>query len=123
MKNWKTSQYKKKHQRAVNAEFRAMNKAIAADNLWRGRFVIEQLASWFLPYEDHSGHYLLVSYQFRDKKTGQIKKRWCEANSLLFGVRLFREMNDFIVEDCYDNTWAKPKEYIYDDVVDYTKIK
>ena len=121
MKNWKTSQYRKKHQRAVNAEFRKMNKSIAADNLWRGRFVVEQLASWFIPYEDHSGYYLIVDFQFRDKKTGQVKKMTSEANSLLFGSKLFWEMNNFIVEDCFDYVWGAPDEHVYSDKTDYTQ--
>ena len=120
---WRSSRYRKRHQSLINKTFRNMNKSIVKDSLWRGRFVVEQNASWFLPYGD-GGHYLVVDYQFRDKKTGRISKRTGEANSLCMwhGSKLFHEMNDFIAVDCFDDVWANPKENVYEDKTDYTLI-
>lgn len=121
--NWRSSMYRKRHQSQFNKVCRNMNKSIAEDNLWHGRFVIEQNASWFLPYGDGS-HYLVVDYQFRDKKTGRISKRMGEANPLCHwnGSKLFWEMNDFITKDCFDDVWANPEVNIYGDKTDYTLI-
>lgn len=120
---WRSSMYRKRHQSLFNTVCRNINKSIAKDNLWRGRFVIEQNASWFLPYGDGS-HYLVADYQFRDKKTGRISKRMGEVNSLCHwnGSKLFWEMNDFITKDCYDDVWADAQKNIYEDKTDYTSI-
>ncbi len=120
---WRSSMYRKRHQSLFNKVCRNMNKSIAKDDLWRGRFVIEQNASWFIPYGD-GGHYLVVDYQFRDKKTGRISKRMGEANSLCHwnGSKLFWEMNDFITKDCYDDVWADAQKNVYEDKTDYTLV-
>lgn len=120
---WRSSENRKRHQSLVNKTFRNMNKSIAKDALWRGRFVIEQNASYFLPYGD-GGHYLVIDYQFRDKKTGRISKKTGESNALCMwnGAKLFYEMNDFITNDCYEDVWANPQKNIYEDTTDYTLI-
>ena len=94
---------RKRHQRQVNKIFRALNKNIEKDELWQGRFVARQRASYFVQHEDKSGYYLIVVYDFLDKKTGQTSKLYNETDwSLSFfdGTKLFMQMNDFIVLDC-----------------------
>ena len=53
---WLTSFNRKKHQRRMNRFVRAINKNIANDDLWRGRFVVKQVGTpYFYIYEDKSG--------------------------------------------------------------------
>ena len=98
---------RKKHQRKINRYIRAMNKNIERDELWQGRFVMFQTASYFHRYEDGSGAYLVVELCLYDKKTKQYKLVCGEVNSWVCpnGWRLFRAMNDFIVEDV--DVWRK----------------
>lgn len=103
MMGYRYSANRKRHQRQVNKVFRALNKNIEKDELWQGRFVARQRASYFVQYEDKSGYYLVVVYDFLDKKTGQTSKLYNELGwSLSFfnGTKLFMQMNDFIVLDC-----------------------
>ena len=100
---YRYSAKRKRHQRQVNKVFRALNKSIEKDELWQGRFVARQRASYFIQHEDKSGYYLIVVYDFLDKKTGQTSKLYNETDwSLSFfdGTKLFMQMNDFIVLDC-----------------------
>ena len=100
---YRYSAKRKRHQRQVNKIFRALNKIIEKDELWQGRFVARQRASYFVQHEDKSGYYLIVVYDFLDKKTGQTSKLYNETDwSLSFfdGTKLFMQMNDFIVLDC-----------------------
>lgn len=103
MMGYRYSANRKRHQRQVNKVFRALNKNIEKDELWQGRFVARQRASYFIQYEDKSGYYLVVVYDFLDKKTGQTSRLYNElGGSLSFfdGTKLFMQMNDFIVLDC-----------------------
>lgn len=103
MMGYRYSTNRKRHQRQVNKVFRALNKNIEKDELWQGRFVARQRASYFVQYEDKSGYYLVVVYDFLDKKTGQTSRLYNELGwSLSFfnGTKLFMQMNDFIVLDC-----------------------
>ena len=100
---YRYSAKRKRHQRQVNKVFRVLNKIIEKDELWQGRFVARQRASYFVQHEDKSGYYLIVVYDFLDKKTGQTSKLYNETDwSLSFfdGTKLFMQMNDFIVLDC-----------------------
>lgn len=103
MMGYRYSANRKRHQRQVNKVFRALNKDIEKDELWQGRFVARQRASYFVQYEDKSGYYLVVVYDFLDKKTGQTSRLYNELGwSLSFfnGTKLFMQMNDFIILDC-----------------------
>ena len=100
---YRYSAKRKRHQRQVNKVFRTLNKIIEKDELWQGRFVARQRASYFVQHEDKSGYYLVVVYDFLDKKTGQTSKLYNETDwSLTFfdGTKIFMQMNDFIVLDC-----------------------
>lgn len=103
MMGYRYSANRKRHQRQVNKVFRALNKNIEKDELWQGRFVARQRASYFVQYEDKSGYYLVVVYDFLDKKTGQTSRLYNELGwslSFFSGTKLFMQMNDFIVLDC-----------------------
>lgn len=118
---WITSLNKKKHQRAMNALVRDMNKNIATDDLWRGRFYVRQIYApqWYI-YNDRSGAELFVHLKFYDKKTGRTYlyadnvNGWRHCN----GWRLWEKMNWFIVEYC--DAWKNddPRK----DKTDYNKI-
>ena len=100
---YRYSANRKRHQRQVNKVFRVLNTIIEKDELWQGRFVARQRASYFVQHEDKSGYYLIVVYDFLDKKTGQTSRLYNETDwSLSFfdGTKLFMQMNDFIVLDC-----------------------
>ena len=67
MKYWLTSTNKKKHQRAMNRLVRSFNKALEQDDLWCGRFVIQQVyAPQWHQYDDGSGAELFVHLKFID---------------------------------------------------------
>lgn len=116
------SMNRKKHQRAVNRIVRKLNKSIENDDLWRGRFFCRQKEAYFHIYDDMSGANLYVLLEMVDKKTGLTRKFMTDSFYLSgpFGCsKLFLEMNDFIVEDCY--VWYK--EEPHQDKIDYRKIK
>ena len=120
MYNFKFSNKRKVHQRMLNQVMRAMNKNIANDTLWKGRFIVRQLNGELFRYEDGSGSYYFVSIALVDKKTKQIKVIWEDANVLarsLGNSCLFWEMNKFITEDC--DVWKKEDPRL--DRTDYNK--
>ena len=112
---------RKRHQRALNASVRKMNKNLSEDELWRGRFFIRQISSSYHTYEDKSGGYLNVVLRFYDKKTKQYRDFYETANhfTLWHGFYLFRAMNNFIIDDI--DVWKK--ENPYEDNCDYTKYE
>lgn len=123
--DWKYSRYRKKHQRAVNKVFRDVNNTIRNDELWRGRFVVEPIMSNFVTcYENGYGE-LFIHYQFRDKKTGRTKYYADYSNHICMydGCHIFYQMNNFIVKDCYDDTWADIEKNVKMDNTDYLSIK
>lgn len=101
--DWICNLNRKKQQRKINKLVRNMNKNIENDNLWKGRFYCHQVYSpqWYI-YEDKSGAELFVHLEFVDKQTGKTMLAadtvscWCHWG----GIRLFRAMNDFIVNYC-----------------------
>lgn len=97
------SHHRRNHQRWLNAICRNMNTSIRNDDLWRGRFVVEQVATYMEWFNDKSGGLLHCILRFRDKKTG-ITKIWY-TDCLDVNWRMFYQMNNFIVEDCavWDN--------------------
>ena len=83
----------KKRQRKVNRYIRAINKNIAEDNIWKGRFAFKQIdRSWYV-FEDGSGAILTVYIEAYDKATGirafygvetiNINKLWRMANEFI----------------------------------------
>ena len=117
-----TSMNRKKHQRYVNKVVRKMNKDLAEDPLWRGRFICRQKEASFHIYDDMSGATLYVLLEMVDKKTGLTKKFWTDSFYLCgpFGrSKMFWEMNEFIVEDC--DVWHKedPRQ----NIIDYREVE
>ena len=82
----------------MNRIMRQLNENIQNDNLWRGRFYVRQIASQWYEYEDKSGADLWVVVRFYDKKTGITKDAAGTVNHWRRGIRLWYEMNDFIVK-------------------------
>ena len=123
MNSWITSLKRKKHQRALNKAIRFHNKAIENDSLWKGRFFIKQLKSYFWIYEDKSGAELSAELMFCDKKTGFYYIERDTDNSWLFpnhrAASIFSTMNTFIVEKC--DVWSEIPSPRYDKA-DYRKI-
>ncbi len=102
MNGWLTSFNRKKHQRRMNKYVRELNKNIANDDLWRGRFVIRQEGNpGFYIYEDKSGaempHVHLV---ITDLKTGDRYDRWGTDNDWCHfnGSRIWEFANKAITE-------------------------
>lgn len=108
------SHNRKNHQRWLNKACRLMNQNIREDNLWLGRFVVEQKGTWMEWFEDGSGGMLHAHLQFRDKKTGYTKDWWGSCLSLEW--KLWWEMNDFITKDC--DVWSE-MPCPYDTCMDY----
>ena len=111
------SHKRKTHQRWLNKFLRYVNKTIANDSLWLGRFVVEQKATHMSWFEDKSGGLMLCHLQFRDKKTGIIKDWYTDCLEVSWD--LFLKMNDFIIEDC--KVWENEKPY--DEVGDYRNVR
>ena len=117
---------KKVHQRAINKLVREVNKTIEKDDLWCGRFFIQQVRSpkW-LVYCDHSGAEYFVHLEFVDRCTGRVQLHAADVNyfrtSFGNGWRLYEIMNDFIVHYC--DVWNEPlaKERNYDAWREYNK--
>ena len=102
MKGWLTSFDRKKHQRRMNRYVRAMNKSIANDDLWRGRFVTRQVGSpTFYIYEDKSGAELEnVHLVITDLLNGQEVHGWDSGNGWCHwgGGKIWRFANHAITE-------------------------
>lgn len=98
----------RKLRRGICKNFRAMNDNIRDDSLWRGRFEIRMKDFQYKKYYDNSGYQVWVRAQFIDHKTGQTKESWGDYFDWISGWRMFREMNNFIVEDCH--VWEYERE-------------
>lgn len=121
---WKTSQYKKSYQRKFNWYIKKINKVMENDNLWRGRFVVKQYWTDFYKYDDNSGYNFYAAIYFVDKKTGRISNLVVDDWYMLlhsFTYGIVSKLNNFIINDCYEDTWANQEE-LYSDKTDYTLI-
>lgn len=105
-----TSVNHRKHQRAINKVFKAINKTIYNDELWLGRFAIVQCHTVFniYKYEDSECGTMYIFYQFVDKKTGRRSRIYhSNTNEILnYSYTILLKMNDFIVKDCYPDVWG-----------------
>ena len=128
MKGWMTSFNRKKHQRRINKYVRAMNKNIANDDLWRGRFVTRQVDSpTFYTYEDGSGAELEnVHLVITDLATGHEVHDWDSGNGWCHwgGGHIWRFVN-YAITECFD-VWkngADPRSLRDDPMYDFTNPK
>jgi hypothetical protein len=109
MNGWMTSFNRKKHQRRMNKYVRELNKNIANDDLWRGRFVIHQEGNpGFYIYEDKSGaempHVHLV---ITDLKTGKRYDKWNTDNGWChFNGACIWEFANYAITERFD-VWRK----------------
>ena len=117
-----SSQKVKKYQRYVNKRIRNINKAIEKDNLWRGRFIIHQVESFFIPFQDKGGTLYLV-LEIIDKSNGL--KRLCFTDHFSIDY-IGATLNEFIVSEYHADAWNRKKEpnkvNPYKDTTDYTSI-
>lgn len=109
---------RKKAQTKINKSVRKLNRNIANDNLWRGRFVIRQIDSRWEHFEDGSGGELLAWVEIRDLKTG-LYMGFCVDNYNP-GWKLWENSNKFIVE--YSGVWNNIDE-VKNDKTDWSKVK
>lgn len=114
MKNRK----RKNAQRYINKCVHALNKNIANDYLWRGRFVARQIDAHWEQFDDGSGGEFRVAIECRDKKTGY--KRVTYMNNYDIDWRLWNDINDFITTYCH--VWDDRKA-LFEDTTDYRKVK
>lgn len=93
-----TRNRKKIHRKIVKI-LKDVNKNIADDNLWRGRFRAYEVYESFYEYSDGSGAGMFFAYVLCDLKTGRCKLVY-EDMMIEWSVRsrIFWAMNDFICE-------------------------
>lgn len=109
---------RKAYQRVFNKKMRLLNKNIANDNLWLGRFEFRQKNAFFEKFSDNSGGILNVLIRGYDKKTGYYKDFIIDfAPYLHCDWKLWEIANDFIVQDT--GVWEetpRPTEdkFVYD---------
>ncbi len=99
----------KKTMRKVNKVIRKLNKNIANDSLWKGRFVVRIIDRQRKRFEDNSGYWYRFTLQFIDKETGYYSLAWLNDLAFTFGggAKIWWIMNDFIIKDI--NVWKKPQ--------------
>lgn len=113
---------RKRYQRALNREVRALNKNIANDDLWRGRFYFFQKESQYYEFCDRSGGMLHVVLRGYDKATGYYKDFSFEyAPFLTFNKwHIWSFGNSFITEDV--RVWEENPRPSIADAKDWTKV-
>ena len=106
MEKVNTKTYVKKVQRRVNALIRRYNEALEEDDLWKGRFYIQQLRRDVWRFEDGSGASVSFLFEMVDKKTGKrdifrvdnydLRVAFQKNNGGAW--KIFDNLNDFIVK-------------------------
>ena len=94
-KAWLISKDKEEHQKVIDDLIEKINKDIEKDNVWKGRFYVEQINSNWSKNDAN----LWVSLKFNDRNsltthiaTGTVNEWKC-----FNGFKLKKEMNNFIV--------------------------
>ena len=120
---WKTSQNRKVYQRAINRLMRKLNTNIKNDPLWKGRYCVRQYRCWWRPYWEEPDYYVFYSqFILYDKKTHRTHLTDIKsANDWLFGYgyKLWREMNDFIIDS---GVWAETPRPTHKNTPDFRNI-
>lgn len=119
----KSSLNPKKYQRVVNKIVRTLNRTIAEDALWRGRFYIKQNYRYCTPYFDKSGLDTFYVFTLYDLKTGFAKDVPVDGMNFeqpFNGYKLWQALNHFIVNDC--DVWRNEPE-LKADTTTYRKPK
>ena len=111
----------KKRQKRFNKIVRMMNKNIAKDKLWKGRFFARQLGRRVEAYEDGSGATIRFKIGLYDKKTKLYAYGFIDD----YNVRMFTNyainsmMNKFIVDTL--DVWHNENPCA--DEINYNEIK
>ena len=108
------SHKRKNHQRWFNKYCRYVNKIMDEDDLWLGRFQINQLRSEMNWFSDGSGGVMAVEIRMYDRKTGIAKTRW--YTGLDMSWKFWYDFNNFIIEDC--KVWEE-KPDVRDNRIDF----
>ena len=115
---------RKAYQREFNKRIRTLNKNIANDNLWRGRFIFLQRDAHWCRFSDGSGGELTVFVRGYDKKTGYYKDYCLEFAPWLNSVNWHLSMdiaNEFITEAA--GVWSENPRPSIDTAEDWTSTK
>lgn len=98
----------KKIQRQVNTTIKQFNQNLLEDELWKGRFIIKQIARYDKRYHDGSGYTSSYVFKFKDLKTNKVAVYpYCliYLNDKFLPYQIFEDLNNFIVTIC--NVWAE----------------
>lgn len=116
-----TTLNKKKAQRRINKIIRGVNESILKDDIWNGRFYLQQLASWIYPWADNSGLTGNVYCKMIDLRTGFTKEYMFDLIDFEhpFTSHIWLTVNKFIVED--SNVWAENPNPYYQEKIMYRK--
>ena len=109
---------RKKAQKKINKNVRAMNANILHDNLWRGRFYVHQVDASWERFDDGSGGCLNVWLEIRDKKTG--KYHSFRIDNYDSDWTIWSVVNGFI---CNDSDVWDDIDAVKADKTDWTKVK
>lgn len=112
-----------KYQKQFNKRIHALNANIAADELWKGRFVFLQRDCRWVEFSDGSGGELIVFVRAYDKATGYYRDYKIEYAPWIssFNSHLLIDIgNAFIVEHLKLWYYEKPT---LDNTADYRGIK
>ena len=115
---------RKAYQREFNKRIRTLNKNIANDNLWRGRFIFLQRNAYWWKFSDNSGGELIVFIRGYDKKTGYYKDYLLDFAPWLTTVNWHLSMdiaNNFITEAV--EVWSENPEPSIGTAEDWTSAK
>ena len=112
------SMKRKNHQRWMNQYCHFINDNIKKDDLWLGRFCVDQLSTNMEWFQDKSGGLMYVFLRMRDKKTGTTNVRWYSALDLEW--KFWWDFNDFIINDC--KVWEEVPDP-RDNRIDFRNVK
>lgn len=120
MNNWINSTNLKKNQRRVNKIIRSFNKNIYNDELWKGRFYIQQLDRKVQVSDDHSFLWINFKFLFVDRETGYQSIKYIRKEEIMgSGWRLWETLNDFIVKEC--KVWEQKPRINRQTSIDYRR--
>ena len=112
------SHKRRKHQHWFNRYCRKVNKSIEDDDLWLGRFYIDQKATQMHWFDDGSGGIMYALIVMHDRKTGRTKEKWYDGLDMEW--KFWWDFNNFIIEDC--KVWEEEPD-IRNNRIDYRKKK
>ena len=102
---------RKQYQRKFNKLIKKVNNNLAADSLWKGRFVFRQIGASFERFNDNSGGILYVRIRGYDKLTGFYKDFCLDYAPYLLEYHIWKIVNNFIVDDtCVWDESPRPTE-------------